>query len=108
MHVGLSLLAIEHDDLDTADRHLRASAELGEHMGLPQQPYRWRVAAARRHQADGDLITTLDLLTEAAARYNTDYSPNVRPVTVRQSRSSSGRNSRSTTAMPPAAWKSSM
>lgn len=86
MHVGLSLLAIEHDDLDIADRHLRASAELGEHMGLPQHPYRWRVAAARLHQANGDLPAALDLLTEAEARYNTDFSPSVRPVSAMKAR----------------------
>ena len=34
--------------------------------------------------------------------------PSVSPVTVMQSRSSSGASSRSTAPMPPAAWKSSM
>ena len=82
MHVGLSLLAIERNDRDTAAEHLRASAELGEHMGLPQHAYRWRVAAARLHQAYGDLDAALDLLTEAEPRYNTDFSPRVRPVTA--------------------------
>lgn len=86
MHVGLSLLAIEHNDLDIAADHLRASAELGEHMGLPQHPYRWRVAAARLHQAQGDLDRALELLTEAEARYDTDFSPSVRPVTAMKAR----------------------
>ncbi len=82
MHVGLSLLAVERDDLDEAAEHLRAAAELGEHRGLPQHPYRWRVAEARLHQARGDLDAALALLDEAAPRYNTDYSPDVRPVTA--------------------------
>lgn len=82
MHVGLSLLAVEHDDLDRAAEHLRTCAELGEHRGLPQHPYRWRVATARLHEARGDLDAALELLHEAAARYNTDYSPSVRPVTA--------------------------
>ena len=86
MHVGLSLLAVEHNDLDTAADHLRSSAELGEHMGLPQHPYRWRVATARLHEAQGDLDKALELLTEAEARYNTDYSPSVRPVTALKAR----------------------
>ncbi len=86
MHVGLSLLAIEHDDLDTAAEHLRASAELGEHVGLPQHPYRWRVAMARLHEAHGDLDKALELLTQAEALYNTDYSPSVRPVTASKAR----------------------
>jgi LuxR family maltose regulon positive regulatory protein len=86
MHVGLSLLAIEHDDLDIAAEHLRASAELGEHTGLPQHPYRSRVAMARLHEAHGDLDKALELLTQAEALYNTDYSPNVRPVSASKAR----------------------
>jgi LuxR family maltose regulon positive regulatory protein len=86
MHVGLSLLAIEHNDLDAAADHLRASAELGEHMGLPQHPYRWRVATARLHEAQGALDEALELLTRAEALYNTDYSPSVRPVTAYKAR----------------------
>ena len=86
MHVGLSLLAIERNDLDTAVAHLRASAELDEHMGLPQHPYRWRVARARLHEAQGDLDTALELLTQAEARYNTDYLPRVRPVAASRAR----------------------
>jgi LuxR family maltose regulon positive regulatory protein len=86
MHVGLSLLAIEHDDLDTAAAQLQASAELGEHMGLPQHPYRWRVAMARLHEAQGDLDRALELLTQAEALYNTDYLPSVRPVTASKAR----------------------
>jgi LuxR family maltose regulon positive regulatory protein len=86
MHIGLSLLAIEHDDLDTAAEHLRVSAELGEHMGLPQHPYRWRVALARLHEAQGDLDRALELLTQAEALYNTDYLPSVRPVTASRAR----------------------
>lgn|GEM_PF-2488474 len=82
MHVGLSLLAVERNDLDTAADHLGSSAELGEHMGLPQRPYRWRVATARLHEARGDLDKALELLTEAEARYHTGYSPSVRPVTA--------------------------
>jgi LuxR family transcriptional regulator, maltose regulon positive regulatory protein len=86
MHVGLSLLAIEHDDLDIAAAQLRASAELGEHMGLPQHPYRWRVATARLHEAQGDLDKALELLTQAEALYDTDYSPRVRPVSASKAR----------------------
>jgi LuxR family maltose regulon positive regulatory protein len=86
MHVGLSLLALERNDLEAAAAHLRASAELGEHRGLPQHPYRWRVATARLHQAHGELGAALELLTEAAARYDTDYLPSVRPVTAMAAR----------------------
>ncbi len=86
MHVGLSLLAVEHNDLDAAAEHLRSSAELGDHLGLPQHPYRWRVAMARLHEAQSHLDKALELLTEAEARYNTDYSPSVRPVSALKAR----------------------
>ncbi len=53
MHVGLSEVLIERNDLDAAARHLQVSDELGEHAGLPQNPYRWRVATARLRAAAG-------------------------------------------------------
>src|SRR5690242_6567215 len=40
MHVGLSQLDLERDDLEAAREHLLKSQELGEHNGLPQNPYR--------------------------------------------------------------------
>ena len=54
MHVGLSAIACERNDLTSALEHLRASAELGEDNGLPQNPYRSKVALARVRQAEGD------------------------------------------------------
>jgi LuxR family maltose regulon positive regulatory protein len=80
MHVGLSELACEQNDLPAAAEHLRRSQELGEHMGLPQNPYRWRVAGARIKQAQGDLDGALALLEEAERRYVGDFFPNVRPI----------------------------
>lgn len=82
MHVGLSEVLLERNDLNGARRHLDASVQLGEQAGLPQHPYRWRVAAARLRRADGDRATALALLEEADQLYNTDMSPPVRPVTA--------------------------
>src|SRR6202049_2083936 len=48
MHVGMSELLREHNDLDAAQQHLQTSTELGEHAGLPQNAYRSRVALGRR------------------------------------------------------------
>ncbi len=48
--------------------------------GLPQNPYRWRVAMARIKQAQGDREGALALLEEAERRYVGDFFPNVRPV----------------------------
>ena len=54
---------------------LLRSQELGEHLGLPQNPYRWRVAMARIREAEGDLDGALDLLDEAERLYVGDFSP---------------------------------
>ena len=52
LFVGMSQIAFERNDLDTAAELLRRSQELGEHTGLPQNRYRWRVSMARlRHAA---------------------------------------------------------
>ncbi len=47
MYVGMSDLRREHNDLKTATQHLLTSQALGEHAGLPQNPYRWCAAMAR-------------------------------------------------------------
>jgi LuxR family transcriptional regulator, maltose regulon positive regulatory protein len=82
MYVGMSVLEREHNDLNAATQHLVRSQELGEHTGLPQNRYRWRVAMARIREAQGNLGGALDLLDEAERLYVSDFSPNVRPVAV--------------------------
>ena len=86
MYVGMSELHREHNDLNAATQHLLRSKELGEHTGLPQNPYRWRVAMARIREAQGDLDGALDLLDEAERLYVSDFSPNVRPVAALKTR----------------------
>lgn len=80
MHVGMAEVLLERDDLAAAAEHLAVSHRLGEHNGLPQNPYRWRVVMARLREAEGDLDGALELLDEADRVYAGDYSPNVRPV----------------------------
>ena len=86
MYVGMSEVHRERDDLPAATRHLLRSQELGEHTGLPQNRYRWRVAMARIRQAEGDLGGALDLLNEAERLYVGDFFPNVRPVPALRAR----------------------
>jgi LuxR family maltose regulon positive regulatory protein len=86
MHVGLSEVLIERNDLDTAADHLQTSAELGAAAGLPQHAYRWRVTMARLRRARGDLEGALALIEEAAPLYDTDFSPPVRPVAAIRAR----------------------
>jgi LuxR family maltose regulon positive regulatory protein len=86
MHVGISQLRYERNDLDDAMQHLRMSRDLGEHAGFPQNRYRWRVAMARIRQVQGDPGGALDLLNEAERLYAGDFSPNVRPVPALRAR----------------------
>ena len=86
MYVGMSEVYRERDDLPAATQQLLRSQELGEHIGLPQNRYRWRVAMARIRQAEGDLGGALDLLNEAERLYMGDFFPNVRPVPALRAR----------------------
>ena len=86
MHVGLSEVLLEQNDLDEAARHLQIGSDLGAHAGLPQHPYRSRVAMARLCQARGDVSGALELLDDAAQVYNTDFSPAVRPIAALKAR----------------------
>jgi LuxR family maltose regulon positive regulatory protein len=80
MHVALAGVLVERDDLTGAAEHLDACRRLGEHRGLPQNPYRSRVTEARLLEARGDLDGALTLLDEAERVHDTDYSPDVAPV----------------------------
>ena len=86
MHVGISEIHCERDDLRAATQHLLTSQELGEHTGLPQHRYRRRVAMARVAQAEGNLAGALHLLNEAEHWYVSDFFPNVRPVPALKAR----------------------
>ena len=86
MHVGMSELFLERDDLDAARQHLVMSRESGEHAGLEQNAYRSRVATARFRMAEGDLDGALDLLDEAERQYLSLYLPDVRPIAALRAR----------------------
>ena len=86
MHVGIADVLRERNELDRAESHLAAAAELGEENGLPQNPYRSRLATARLKQARGDLTGAIELADEASERYFTDFSPSVRPPSAVRAR----------------------
>ena len=86
MLVGMSELYREQNDLQAAIQFLRRSQGQGEHTGLPQNRYRWRVAMAYIREAQGDLEGALGLLDEAERLYVGDFSPNVRPVAASKTR----------------------
>jgi LuxR family maltose regulon positive regulatory protein len=86
MYVGQSQIACERGDLQAATQYLLRSQQLGEPAGLPQNPYRWRVAMARVRESENDLTGALNLLDEAQRVYLGDFSPNVRPVPALRAR----------------------
>ena len=86
MHTGLSMLLLEHNDIAAAEANLRRAQELGEPSGLPQHPYRLRVAMAMLRQARGDTDEAIALLDEADKVYVADFAPDVRPVHATRAR----------------------
>ncbi len=80
MHVGISELKCEQGDPDAARQHLARAEELGDSLGLPKNPYRSRVAKAHLLQLVGDLDGAMELLHEAERVYDSDFSPEVRPI----------------------------
>ena len=86
MLVGLSRVAWHRNDLATATELLHRADDLGEAAGLPQNPYRWRVAMARLRIAAGDHAGALDLLHEAERVYVADFSPQVHPIHATRAR----------------------
>ncbi len=79
-HASLSLLHLERGDIAAAQDHLTQCLELGDLLGLPQHPYRSRVAQARMDIVRGNLQDAIEELREAERRYVGDFFPNVRPI----------------------------
>ena len=86
MHVGMSEVLRERNDLDGAMLHVTASNELGEHAGLAQNGYRWCIAMSRLRELDGDSEAALVLLDEAQRLYTSDFFPDVRPIAALKAR----------------------
>ncbi|MCC7163028.1 MAG: helix-turn-helix transcriptional regulator [Anaerolineae bacterium] len=86
MHVGLSELYRERNELDLAAQHLLKSKELGELNGMPKNPYRRRVVMARIKETLGDTEGALVLLDQAERLYVGDFAPDVRPVSALRAR----------------------
>ena len=86
MHVGISRILRERNDLAGARHHLSQSDELGEANGLPQNRHRSRIAMAMVRQAEGDPDGALELLDDAERVYTGDFSPDVRPIAAMRAR----------------------
>lgn len=86
LHVGISELHLERNELDAAREHLLAAQALGERASLPENRYRWFVAMARVREAEGNPDAALDLLTEAERLYARGFFPEVRPIAALRAR----------------------
>ena len=86
MLVGLSRAAWHRNDLVAAAEFLNRAEELGEPAGLPQHPYRLRVAMARLRSAAGAFDEALALLDDAERVYVGDFSPEVHPIHATRAR----------------------
>jgi LuxR family maltose regulon positive regulatory protein len=86
VHMGLSDLHREFNDLELATQHLLKAKALGEHAGFAQNRFRWPLAMAQIRGAEGDLDGALHLLDEAERLYSSAFSPNVRPIPAMKAR----------------------
>lgn len=80
LHAGLSDVLRERNDLTLAKDHLTASTELGENALSHEHRYRWFVAMARVHEADGEPDLAFESLTLAQQHYRRGFFPDVRPI----------------------------
>jgi len=86
MYVGMSALHRERNDLNTATGHLLKSQELGQHTGLPQNLYRWRVAMARIRGLKVIWMVLSNCSMKQKRLYVSDYFPNVCPIAALRAR----------------------
>ncbi len=80
LYVGLSELHCEYGDLEAAREYLLRSEELGELGAIPENRHRPYVAKARIKKIEGDLESTLDLLSEAERLFVKTPTPVIRPI----------------------------
>lgn len=86
MHVGMSGVLRERNELEAAAEHLAMSRKLGDENGLPKNPGRSRIAAALILQAQGDLDGALGMLDEAERHFFSDMSPDAQPIAALKAR----------------------
>ncbi|MHA7156335.1 LuxR C-terminal-related transcriptional regulator [Arthrobacter sp. TMN-50] len=80
LHAGLSDVLQDRNKLTLAKDHLAASTKLGESAFSHEHRYRWFVAMARVHEAEGAPDLALESLTQAEQHYRRGFFPEVRPI----------------------------
>jgi LuxR family maltose regulon positive regulatory protein len=86
LYLGLGMLSIERNDLDTAEQHLHKGEELGARAGLPDWKYRLAIVRAILNEIQGNLDGSLNRLQEAEQFYYRSPLPDVRPVSAWKTR----------------------
>ena len=86
LHVGLSELDLDADDLTAARAHLEQAAVFVERGALVESHFKWFVARARVAAAEGNPAAAVRLLDQAEEHYRPGFYPEVRPVAALRAR----------------------
>ena len=86
LHLGLSEVYREWNNLSSATKHLDAIAGAAARTAYKGNKMRWCTAMARVREAQGDLDGALELLREAEANERRDPIPRVRPIPALRAR----------------------
>jgi len=80
LHVGVSEIYLEIDDLESANRELQVAGALGDSAAMSESRYRWFLAMGRVADAEGDPLAAITLLDQAQQLYLPGLYPAVRPI----------------------------
>ncbi|MCU1445192.1 LuxR C-terminal-related transcriptional regulator [Cryobacterium sp.] len=86
LHVGISELFLQRNDLPAAAAHLAAAEALGGRASTHENRHRSYLALARLREAEGQPEAALDLLATAERLYLRGFFPEVRPIAAMKAR----------------------
>lgn len=86
LHVVLSEVHLQRNELQGAEQHLQTYKELGPYAALAEPQHRWYCAKARLQEAGGDLDGALALLDEGERQYVGGPTPEVYPIPALRAR----------------------